>query len=31
MTDNKLIDKLENDNIPIFSVSEITKEVTELL
>ena len=31
MADNKLIDKLENDNIPIFSVSEITKEVTELL
>ena len=31
MADNKLIDKLDNDNIPIFSVSEITKEVTELL
>ena len=31
MTDNKLIDKLDNDNIPIFSVSEITKEITDLL
>ena len=31
MADNKLIDKLDNDNIPIFSVSEITKEITELL
>ena len=24
MTDNKLIDKLDNDNIPVFSVSDIT-------
>ena len=31
MTDNKLIDKLDNDNIPVFSVSEITKEITDLL
>ena len=31
MTDNKLIDKLENDNIPVFNVSEITKEITNLL
>ena len=31
MTDNKLIDKLDNDNIPVFSVSEITKEITALL
>ena len=31
MTDNKLIDKIDNDNIPTFSVSEITKEITDLL
>ena len=31
MTNNKLIDKLDNDNIPVFSVSEITKEITNLL
>jgi|TARA_B100000315_G_scaffold240040_1_gene259480 exodeoxyribonuclease VII large subunit len=31
MTDNKLIDNLNNDNIPVFSVSEITKEITDLL
>jgi len=31
MTDNKLIDKLDNDNIPVFSVSEITNEITNLL
>ena len=31
MTDNKLIDKLDNDNIPVFSVSEITSEITGLL
>ena len=31
MTDNKLIDKLENNNIPVFNVSEITKEITNLL
>tara|TARA_B100001013_G_C24608513_1_gene442114 strand:+ start:50 stop:1288 length:1239 start_codon:yes stop_codon:yes gene_type:complete len=31
MTNNKLIDKLDNDNIPVFSVSEITKEITDLL
>ena len=31
MADNKLIDKLDNDNIPVFSVSEITKEITDLL
>ena len=31
MTDNKLIDKLDNDNIPVFSVSDITQEITGLL
>ena len=31
MADNKLIDKLDNDNIPVFSVSEITNEITNLL
>ena len=31
MADNKLIDKLDNDNIPVFSVSEITSEITGLL
>ena len=31
MGDNKLIDKLDNDNIPVFSVSEITNEITNLL
>ena len=31
MTDNKLIDRLDNDNIPVFSVSEITSEITNLL
>ena len=31
MADNKLIDKLDNDNIPVFSVSEIANEITNLL
>ena len=31
MTDNKLIDKLDNDNIPVFSESDITQEITGLL
>ena len=31
MSDNKLIDKLDNDNIPVFNVSEITKEIKNLL
>tara|TARA_B100001123_G_scaffold26380_1_gene28390 strand:+ start:4609 stop:5832 length:1224 start_codon:yes stop_codon:yes gene_type:complete len=31
MTDNKLIDDLNNDNIPIFNVSKITKEIRNLL
>ena len=31
MTDNKLIDNLDNENIPVFSVSEITTEITNLL
>ena len=31
MTDNNLIDKLDNDNIPVFSVSDITQEITGLL
>ena len=31
MTDNKLIDNLDNENIPVFSVSEITTEITTLL
>ncbi len=31
MSDNKLIDNLENDNIPVFNVTEITTEITNLL
>ena len=31
MTDNKLIDKLQNKNIPVFNVSEITTEISDLL
>ena len=31
MTDNRLIDKLDNDNIPVFNVSEITNEIRNLL
>ncbi|MBK47717.1 MAG: exodeoxyribonuclease VII large subunit [Pelagibacteraceae bacterium] len=31
MTDNRLIDKLDNDNIPVFNVSEITDEIRNLL
>ncbi len=31
MTDNKLIDELNNDNIPIFNVSELTNEIRDLL
>tara|TARA_B100000029_G_scaffold476009_1_gene519798 strand:+ start:12941 stop:14176 length:1236 start_codon:yes stop_codon:yes gene_type:complete len=31
MTDNKLIDDLNSDNIPIFNVSEITNEIRDLL
>jgi len=31
MAYNKLIDKLDNDNIPVFSVSEITSEIINLL
>ena len=31
MSDNKLIDNLDNENIPVFSVSEITTEITNLL
>ena len=31
MSDNELIDNLENDNIPVFNVTEITTEITNLL
>ena len=31
MTYNKLIDNLDNENIAVFSVSEITTEITNLL
>ena len=31
MTDNKLIDDLANNNIPIYNVSEITEEITSFL
>ena len=31
MSDNKLIDNLENDNIPVFNVTEITTDITNLL
>ena len=31
MADNKLIDNLDKENIPVFSVSEITAEITNLL